>query len=105
MICSSTAHVFNFLVTTCSAYFLWSIPDEHVARCVVAALPGYARQAPTGQLGRAAKFFLSAALVLVLVNSGAPSLGQLLSFTWQAIEGVLIAFWSFAWQTIWQSWS
>lgn len=103
---SSVAHVINFVFCLAGARLLWLLPDEYLAHCVIAAFP--TRQyplPPTGDLGRAAKIFLSATLLFWFTQANLPPLGQILPMLWSLIEGTLCWFWGFVWQTIWNAWN
>jgi len=101
--CFNNAHLLNFVLCLTGAAILFRITDIELARCVVEAVPTYAKHEPSQSLGQAAKFFLSTALVYCLVQANCPPLGTLLSHAWTLCEQAVSGCCSFVLQTIWHA--
>jgi len=82
---------------------VWLAPDEHIARCLVAAFPTLGHVPPSAPLGRAVKLFVTAVLLFYFVECDAPGLGILGNTLKLSVEHSVCAFCTFVFQTIWNA--
>ncbi|MBX9719793.1 MAG: hypothetical protein K2X81_00220 [Candidatus Obscuribacterales bacterium] len=103
MICSNTIHTLNFVLCLAGAKILWLIPDKDLARSVIEAMPAASDNEPSPSIGRAAKLFLTAALVYCFVQASPPTCGQLLETAWSICEHSACWCGSLVLQTLWRN--
>jgi hypothetical protein len=100
---TANSYLLSFVICLASGRVLWSIPDDHMARCVQAAFPGCSKLPASNSLGRSAKAFLGAMLLFVFAQSRCPGAGILFGAAWSLVENVACSACSFVFHTVWSA--